>query len=111
MKSLIPNGAKSTFVTSEKNVLQVCTLHGKLNIEFTLSSFCSLYSDQKCVLNVGGKLNNVVILVTRFRSKIDIAPFGIKLFIIILKRVKSCGAVSDPEGGGGYPLFLQNNPT
>ena len=85
MKSLIPKGAKSTFVTSEKNVflcVRICTrVCGKPNIECTISSFCSLYSDQKCVLKVGGKLNNVVILVTLFWSKTDLAPFGIKLFI------------------------------
>ena len=33
------------------------------------------------MLKVGGKLNNVVILVTRFWSEMDLAPFGIKLFI------------------------------
>ena len=69
MKSLIPEGAKSTFVTSEKTrfFVRFCTrVYGKLNIEYTISSFCSLYSDQKCVLKVEGKLNNVVILVTRF---------------------------------------------
>ena len=70
MKSLIPKGAKSSFVTSEKNAFLCASLYmplyGKLNIEFTIFSFCSLYSDQKCVLNVVGKLNNVVIVVTRF---------------------------------------------
>ena len=55
--------------------VRVCTrVHGKLHIEFTISSFCSFHSDQKCVLKVGGKLNNVVILVTRFSSKLDLAP-------------------------------------
>ena len=90
MKSLIPKGAKSTFVTLEKNVFicAVCTrVYGKLNIEFTISSFWSLYSDQKCVVTVGGMLNNVVILITRFWSKMDLAPFGIKLFIIMPFRV------------------------
>ena len=65
--------------------MRVCTrvYMGKLNIEFTISSFCSLYSDQQCVLELGGKLNNVGIFVTRFWSKMDLAPFGIKLFISI----------------------------
>ena len=69
MKSLIPKGAKSTFVTSEKTCffVRVCTrVYGKVNIEFTMSSFCSLYSDQKLVLKVGGKLNNIVMLITGF---------------------------------------------
>ena len=57
MTSLFPKGAKSTFVTSEKHAflcIRVCTrVYGKLKkIEFTISSFCSLYSDQKCVLKV-----------------------------------------------------------
>ena len=56
----------------------------KNNIEFTVSSICSLFSDQKYVLKVGGKLNNVVILVTRFWSKMDLAPFGIKLFKYVI---------------------------
>ena len=89
----IPKGAKSTFVTLRKTrfFVRVRTrLYGKLNIEFTISSFCSVYSDQKCVLKIGGKLNNAVILVTRFWSKIDLAPFGIKLFIIYTEH-----------GGGG----------
>ena len=51
MKSFIPKGVKSTFVTSEKNAFLCASLYtrvyGKLNIEFTKSSFCSLYSDQK----------------------------------------------------------------
>ena len=71
MKSLSPKGAKSNFVTSEKNALLCANLYTRLwetqhriyNIFF---SFCSLYSDQKCVLKVGGKLNNVRILATRF---------------------------------------------
>ena len=69
MMSLIPKGAKSTFVTSEKNAFLGASLYTrlwKLDIEFTISSFCSLYSDQIWVLKVGGKLNNIVILVIRF---------------------------------------------
>ena len=69
MKTLIPKGAKSTFMSSENFFffVRVCSLvFGKLNIEFTIFSFYSLDSDQKCVLKVGGKLNNEVILVTRF---------------------------------------------
>ena len=70
LKSLIPKGAKSNLVTLEKTrfFVRVCTrVNEKLNIEFTIiSSFCSLYSDQKCVLKVGGQLNNIVILVNRF---------------------------------------------
>ena len=66
----------------------VCTRgYGKLNIEFTISSFCSLYSDQKYVLKVRGKLNNVVILVTWFWSKMDLAPFGIKLLIYWYRNI------------------------
>ena len=62
--------------------VRVCThVYEKLNIEFTITSFCSLYSDLKCFLKVGRKLNNVVILVTRFWPKVDLTPFGNKLFI------------------------------
>ena len=47
--------------------VRICTrVYGKLKIEFTMSSFCSLYSDQKCVLKEGGKLNNVVMLITKW---------------------------------------------
>ena len=68
MKSLLPKGAKSIFDTSEKNAFVYASLYPrlwKLKIEFTMSSFCSLYSDQKCEM-AGGKLNNVMLLVTRF---------------------------------------------
>ena len=86
MKSLIPKGAKSTFVTSEKNTFRCASLYTRLwktqyliyNIFVLLANIWNL--DQKCVLKVGGKLNNVVISVTRFGSKMDLAPFGIKLF-------------------------------
>ena len=62
--------------------VRVCThVYEKFNIEFTITSFCSLYSNLKCFLRVGRKLNNVVILVTRFWPKVDLAPFGNKLFI------------------------------
>ena len=62
--------------------VRVCThVYEKLNIEFTITSFCSLYADLKCFLKVGRKLNNVVILVTRFWPNMDLAPFGNKLFI------------------------------
>ena len=53
--------------------MRVCTrVYGKTYIEFTTFTLCSLFVDQKCVIQVGGKLNNVV--------KMDLAPFGIKLF-------------------------------
>ena len=60
---------KSTFVTSEKNAFLFASFYTRLwetqyriyNIFFLLV----IYSDQKCVLKVGGKLNNVGILVTR----------------------------------------------
>ena len=70
MQSLIPKGAKSTFVTLDIITFLCASLstcvYGKLNIEFTVSLFCTLYAHLKCILKVGGKLNNVVILVTRF---------------------------------------------
>ena len=83
----------------------------------------SIYSDQKCVLKVGGKLCNVVILVTRFWSKMDLAPFGLKLFIYIIKYLLPNGppppshlltvymirrGVRGWQGGGGQlpPMVL-----
>ena len=63
--------------------VRVCTrVYGKLNIEFTISSFCYLHSDQKCVLKVRGEINNVI-LVTRIWSKMDLTPFANELFICI----------------------------
>ena len=100
MKSLFPKGAKSTFVTSEKNAFLCASLYTRLwktkNLNVQCLLYCSLYSDQKCVLKVGGKLNNLVILITPFWSKVDLAPFGNKLFIyrivyeVNIYQIKTC---------------------
>ena len=71
--------------------VRVCThFYEKLNIEFTITSFCLLYSDLKCFLKVGRKLNNAVILVTRFWPNMDLAPFGNKLFICWFSLLPFC---------------------
>ena len=82
MKSLIPKGAKSTFVTSEKTSFFCASLYTCLrktqywiyNVFFLLVIFGSEMRSK-------GKLNNVVILINRLWSKMDLAPFEIKLFI------------------------------
>ena len=65
MKSLIPKGAKSTFVTSGEKHVSLCEfVHasmGNYNVEFTIFSFGSLYSDQKCILKISADLMTVTL--------------------------------------------------
>ena len=71
MKSLIPKGTKSTFVTPEKHPFLCANLYMRLwKTKYLIYNYllfaCYIWIMQKCVLKVGGKLNNAAISVTRF---------------------------------------------
>ena len=109
MKSLIPKGAKSTFVTSEKNMFLCASLYPRLlktqNWIYNVFFFCSLYSDQKCILKVGGKLHNIVIL-TQFWSKMDLAPFGSRSSYCQLRARRALSLFNNVPLRSRRPLLL-----